>query len=117
MFGTHGIPARSLEMARAWDPGAGEDGADRYTRFFADIIALHREHGAVLAAFREVAVHDATARGFYTADLEGFDEAVLQTLLDRQRAGSTPSDVDAVAAGRVICSSPARPIRSSPARL
>ncbi|CAM5524928.1 hypothetical protein [Streptomyces canarius] len=39
---------------------------------------------------------------FYTADLEGFDEAVLRTLLSEQAAGSTPADLDAVAASRII---------------
>ncbi|RKN32288.1 TetR/AcrR family transcriptional regulator [Micromonospora musae] len=91
-----------LDMARAWDPGAGEDGADRYTRFFVDVIALHRRKRLLLAALREVAGYDAAVRGFYTADLEGFDEAVLETLVEQQRAGKTPADLDPAAASRVI---------------
>ncbi|MFC4587656.1 TetR/AcrR family transcriptional regulator [Sphaerisporangium corydalis] len=92
----------SLALAEQWDPGAGEDGADRYTAFFQDVLALHRAHHPVLSAVREVATYDAAVRDFYTADLEGFDEAVLATLLEQQRAGATPSDLDAVAASRVI---------------
>lgn len=92
----------SLALATQWDPGAGEDGAARYTKFFEDVLALHRAHHPVLSAVREVASYDAAVRDFYTADLEGFDEAVLATLLEQQRAGATPSDLDAVAASRVI---------------
>lgn len=91
-----------LELALQWDPGAGEDGADRYARFFADVLALHRAHRGVITAVREVAFYDPDVRDFYTADLEGFDEHVLGTLLSEQDAGSTPADLDAVAASRII---------------
>jgi AcrR family transcriptional regulator len=91
-----------LDMARAWDPDAGEDGADRYTRFFADVIALHRRKRLLLAALREVAGYDPAVRGFYTADLESFDEAVLETLVSQQRAGKTPADLNPPAASRLI---------------
>ncbi|MBG6106012.1 AcrR family transcriptional regulator [Micromonospora vinacea] len=99
---TADLRQRLLEMAQGWDPAAGEDGADRYTRFFADVIALHRRKGFVLAALREVASYDQTVRGFYTADLEGFDQAVLRTLVEQQQSGKTPADLDAAAASRVI---------------
>lgn len=92
----------SLALARQWDPGAGEDGAERYARFFEDVLALHRAHHPVLSAVREVATYDAAVRDFYAADLEGFDEAVLATLLEQQRAGATAADLDAVTASRVI---------------
>ncbi|MFJ2645281.1 TetR/AcrR family transcriptional regulator [Streptomyces sp. NPDC087420] len=92
----------SLGLAQQWDPGAGEDGAERYARFFEGVLALHRAHHPVLSAVREVASYDAAVRDFYAADLEGFDEAVLATLLEQQRAGATPADLDAVTASRVI---------------
>jgi AcrR family transcriptional regulator len=92
----------SLALARQWDPGAGEDGAARYTKFFEEVLALHRAHHPVLSAVREVASYDPEMRDFYTADLERFDEAVLTTLLEQQQAGATPVDLDAVAASRVI---------------
>jgi AcrR family transcriptional regulator len=91
-----------LELARRWDPGAGEDGADRYARFFAEVIALHRAHRGVITAVREVASYDPDVRDFYTANLEGFDEHVLRTLLSEQDGGATPADLDAVAASRII---------------
>ncbi|MFD9741741.1 TetR/AcrR family transcriptional regulator [Umezawaea sp. NPDC059074] len=91
-----------LRMARSWDPGAGEDGADRYARFFVEMIAAHRANGPLLAALREVSSYDTAVRDFYAADLEGFDEAVLRTLVEQQRGGDTPADVDVVAASRVI---------------
>ncbi|UBU09155.1 TetR/AcrR family transcriptional regulator [Nonomuraea gerenzanensis] len=96
------LHASLLEMARQWDPGAGEDGADRYARFFAEVITMHRAHWPVIAAVREVAAYDPDVSDFYTADLEGFDEHVLGTLLAEQKAGTTPADLDAAAASRII---------------
>ncbi|GII54320.1 TetR family transcriptional regulator [Planotetraspora thailandica] len=91
-----------LALARQWDPGAGEDGAERYARFFEEVITIHRANRIVLSAVREVASYDPAVRNFYTADLEEFDEAVLRTLVAEQEAGTTPSDLDAVAASRII---------------
>lgn len=91
-----------LELARQWDPGAGEDGADRYTLFFEQLIAHNRAHRGVINAVREVASYDPGVRDFYTAGLEGFDEHVLRTLLAEQDTGSTPRDLDAAAASRII---------------
>ncbi|WP_440069129.1 hypothetical protein [Streptosporangium sp. OZ121] len=51
---------------------------------------------------RELATYDPTVRDFYSADLGEFDEAVHKTLVDEQESGSTPADLDAVAASRVI---------------
>ncbi|MFJ4633810.1 TetR/AcrR family transcriptional regulator [Streptomyces sp. NPDC088847] len=92
----------SLSLAQQWDPGAGEDGAARYARFFEEILALHRTHHPVLTALREVAAYDTQIRDFYTADLEEFDEAVFSTLREQQQSGATPSDLDATAASRII---------------
>jgi AcrR family transcriptional regulator len=91
-----------LELARKWDPGAGEDGADRYARFFDEVIAIQRAHRGMITAVREVAAYDPEVGDFYSADLEGFDEHVLSTLLAEQHAGSTPRDLDATAASRII---------------
>ncbi|MEU8385224.1 TetR/AcrR family transcriptional regulator [Streptosporangium sp. NPDC048865] len=96
------LRSRLVEMARKWDPSAGEDGAARYAKFFEEVIAIHRENFAILSAMRELASYDPAVRDFYTADLEEFDEAVLRTLLDEQESGSTPADLDATAASRVI---------------
>ncbi|MEV4000584.1 TetR/AcrR family transcriptional regulator [Actinomadura sp. NPDC049753] len=90
-----------LALARQWDP-AGEEGADRFARFFGEVIAIHRAHQGVLTAVREAASYDPAVGDFYTADLEGFDEAVVATLLSEQAAGSTAADLDAVAASRII---------------
>lgn len=56
----------------------------------------------MLTTVREAAAYDSAVGDFYTADLEGFDEAVLQTLRSEQAAGSTAADVDVTAASRVI---------------
>jgi AcrR family transcriptional regulator len=96
------VRERSLELAQEWDPGAGEDGAERYAQFFMTVIRLHRENFAVLSAVRELAGYDPAVRDFYTADLEGFDDAVRRTLIDQQAAGATPPGLDATAASRVI---------------
>ncbi|MFJ3672459.1 TetR/AcrR family transcriptional regulator [Streptomyces sp. NPDC090106] len=91
-----------LELARQWQPGQGEDGADRFARFFEEVITIHRAHQGVITALREAASYDAAVGDFYTANLEGFDATVLATLRSEQADGSTPADVDAVAASRVI---------------
>jgi AcrR family transcriptional regulator len=96
------VRAQSLVLARQWDPGAGEDGAERYARFFVEVIKLHRANFPVLSAVRELAGYDPAVRDFYTADLEGFDDAVRRTLVDQQAAGATPDGLDATAASRVI---------------
>lgn len=91
-----------LALARQWDPAVAEDGADRFTRFFEEVIVVHRTHRSLITAIREVAAYDPEVSDFYTADLEGFDEHVLETLLAEQDAGSTSPDLDAVAASRII---------------
>ena len=91
-----------LALARQWDPGAEEDGADRLTRFFEEVITIHRAHQGVLTAVREAATYDPAVGDFYTADLEGFDEAVRRTLRSEQAVGATAADVDVTAASRVI---------------
>lgn len=96
------VRARSLELAQEWDPGAGEDGAERYAQFFLTVMRLHRENFAVLSAVRELAGYDPAVRDFYTADLDGFDDAVRQTLVDQQAVDATPSSLKATPASRVI---------------
>ncbi|WP_187285811.1 MULTISPECIES: TetR/AcrR family transcriptional regulator [unclassified Streptomyces] len=91
-----------LALARQWDPAPGEGGPDRLTRFFEEVMAIHRAHQSVLTAVREAASYDSAVGDFYTADLESFEEATLRTVLSEQAAGSTGADVDAVAASRII---------------
>lgn len=99
---TDALRERLLTLARQWEPGEGPEGADRFVRFFEEVITIHRAHQGVLTAVREAASYDPAVSDFYTADLEGFDETVLRTLLAQQASGSTPADVDAVAASRII---------------
>jgi AcrR family transcriptional regulator len=91
-----------LALARQWDPGTGEDGADRFARFFEEVITIHRAHQGVLTAVREAASYEAAVGDFYAANLEGFDETVLRILRSEQAVGATPADVDAPAASRII---------------
>ncbi|MEU4098375.1 TetR/AcrR family transcriptional regulator [Streptomyces sp. NPDC026673] len=99
---TDGLRESLLALARQWDPAAGEDGADRFARFFEEVLRIHRAHQGVITAVREAAAYDSAVGDFYTADLEGFEEAALRTLLAEQAAGSTTADLDAVAASRII---------------
>ncbi len=55
----------------------------------------------MIIAVREAAAYDSAGK-FYTANLESFEETSLRTLLSDQAAGSTPADVDAVSASRII---------------
>lgn len=91
-----------LALAHLWEPAGEEDGADRFAGFFEEVLKIHRGHQKVLTAVREAAAYESAVGDFYTADLEGFDEAVLRTLLSEQAAGSTTADLDAVAASRII---------------
>lgn len=91
-----------LTLAREWDPAAGEDGADRFARFFEEVIRLHRAHQGVITAVREAASYDSAVSDFYTANLEGFEETTLRTILSQQAAGSTTTDLDAVSASQII---------------
>lgn len=91
-----------LALARQWDPAGGEDGVNRLTRFFEEVIKIHRAHQSVIIAVREAAAYDSAVGDFYTANLESFEETSLRTLLSDQAAGSTPADVDAVSASRII---------------
>ncbi|CCK24944.1 hypothetical protein BN159_0565 [Streptomyces davaonensis JCM 4913] len=88
-----------LALAQEWEPSAGPD---RLAQFFEDVVRIHRAHQSVITAVREAAAYDSTVDDFYTADLEGFDENALQSLLSDQAAGLTPTDLDAVAASRII---------------
>ncbi|MDX3099138.1 TetR/AcrR family transcriptional regulator [Streptomyces sp. ME19-03-3] len=99
---TDGLRESLLSLARQWDPAAGEDGADRFARFFEDVIRIHRAHQGVITAVREAASYDSTASDFYSANLEGFEETTLRTILSEQAASSTTADVDAVSASRII---------------
>ncbi|MEV7077871.1 hypothetical protein AB0N88_04875 [Streptomyces sp. NPDC093516] len=74
----------------------------RFARFFEEVIAVHRAHQGVITAVREAAAYDPAVSDFYTAGLEGFDEAVRRTLRSEQAAGSAPADLDVTAASRVI---------------
>lgn len=91
-----------LALAQLWEPAGEEDGAERFAGFFEEVLKIHRGHQKVLTAVREAAAYESAVGDFYTADLEGFDEAVLRTLLSEQAAGSTTADLDAVAASRII---------------
>lgn len=91
-----------LALARQWDPAAGEDGADRFARFFQEVLGIHRAHQGVITAVREAASYESAVGDFYTANLEGFEETVARTLLSEQAAGSTAADVDTACASRII---------------
>lgn len=91
-----------VTLARQWDPAAGEDGADRFARFFEEVIRIHRAHQGVITAVREAASYDSEVSDFYTANLESFEETALRSMLSEQAAGSTTADLDAVSASRII---------------
>ncbi|WP_327286821.1 TetR/AcrR family transcriptional regulator [Streptomyces sp. NBC_01198] len=91
-----------LALARQWDPAAEQGGAERFARFFTDVIAIHRAHRRVLTAVQEAATYDPAVGDFYTADLENFEETALRTVLAEQAAGATAADLDPVSASRII---------------
>ncbi|MGY6024750.1 TetR/AcrR family transcriptional regulator [Streptomyces spinosirectus] len=96
---TNDLRQSLLALAQQWDPPAGPD---KLAEFFENVIKIHRAHQSVITAVREAAAYDPTVDDFYTADLEGFDETALRSLLSDQAAGLTPDDLDAVSASRII---------------
>ncbi|MFD5862733.1 TetR/AcrR family transcriptional regulator [Streptomyces chartreusis] len=96
---TNDLRQSLLALAQQWDPSAGPE---KLAQFFEEVITIHRAHQSVITAVREAAAYDPAIDDFYTADLEGFDETALQSLLADQAAGLTPTDLDAVCASRII---------------
>jgi AcrR family transcriptional regulator len=99
---TDGLRESLLALAGQWDPAAGEDAVERFARFFEEVIRIHRAHQGVITAVRDAASYDPAVGDFYTANLEGFEETALRTLVSEQAAGATTADLDAVAASRII---------------
>jgi hypothetical protein len=67
-----------------------------------NLMAAYRERAAVLRAVAEVATYDATVRDLWNGGLARFMDHTVRQIRDQQDAGLTPTDIDAVSAGRVI---------------
>ncbi|MFI7612983.1 TetR/AcrR family transcriptional regulator [Nonomuraea terrae] len=88
-----------LEIAGRWEPG---DGVEGLAAMFAESIAFHRQHSAVLLAITEAAAYDSGIRDFYSSDLDAFEAKVRQALMSEQSEGRTVGGVSVEAACRVI---------------
>jgi AcrR family transcriptional regulator len=94
---------QQLARARSWDPTLGdEDGAERYTRYWLEILAAQRASHSIMAAVRLAASYDPNVGDFYSDDLETFDELIRSLLLSEQAVGSAPADLDAANASKII---------------
>lgn len=88
-----------LEIIGRWKPDSGAEGL---AAVFAQSIAYHRAHSAVLLAIKEAAAYDSGINDFYSADLDAFEAFAKEAILAEQAAGRTGGGVSADAASRVI---------------
>jgi AcrR family transcriptional regulator len=91
--------ATSFDIASAWEPS---DGPERLADAFLQVVAVYREHAAVLRAIAEVATYDATVRDFWNAGLSQFTDRTTAVLRAEQDTGRTPADIDIDSVSRVI---------------
>lgn len=89
----------SFGIGSGWEPAGGAEG---FANAFLQIVAVYREHYAVLRALWEVATYDATAREFWNEQLAPFRDRTIALLRREQEAGRAPADLDIVSASRVI---------------
>ncbi|HEV7566185.1 MAG TPA: helix-turn-helix domain-containing protein [Microbacteriaceae bacterium] len=87
-----------ISQWQASEEGDSEDLAQLYEK----VIALYREHGAVLAAVTEVAAYDPAVRAFWAAQLDRFFEATEKRLRRDQERGQLDSRLDPIAAAKII---------------
>ncbi|MET8198381.1 TetR/AcrR family transcriptional regulator [Micromonospora taraxaci] len=92
----------SFERTGEWDPSSPDDPLARLTEIFGDVIRIYRTYAPVLAAVSEVAAYDEVVREYWAAGLEQFVSRTVHALRVEQQAGRTPSDLDVVAASRLI---------------
>ncbi|MBM9508690.1 TetR/AcrR family transcriptional regulator [Actinacidiphila acididurans] len=92
---------RSVRLVAAWqaDDVAGLPGL---VALYERLVALYREHAAVVTAVAEVSAYDARVRESWRAQVERAAEGARARLLRDQRAGLAPADLDAEAAGTLI---------------
>lgn len=91
-----------VSLAKELDIVAGRDGDVRLASFFEEVMSIHRARRGLIAAVGEAASYEASVSDFYTANLGSFEEAALRALLSGQALGTTPADLDAVSASRII---------------
>jgi AcrR family transcriptional regulator len=91
-----------FDVANDWRREGAGRGLDSLTAMFTKVVALHRQHAAVMAAFVETAAYDNEIRNFHSSVLEAIEATVREKLEADQAAGRTDPGVSAVAAGRFI---------------
>ncbi|MFK3983850.1 TetR/AcrR family transcriptional regulator [Micromonospora sp. NPDC050397] len=89
----------SFHITSAWQP---EDGVERLTDAFLQVLRAYRAQAPVLRAILEVASYDTNVRDFWNQGLTPFTDRTIAGLRDEQQAGRTPGDLDPVTATRVI---------------
>jgi AcrR family transcriptional regulator len=92
---------QSYALISEWQ-ARGETNSEDLARLYEKVIALYREHGAVLAAVTEVAAYDPAVRAFWAAQLDRFFAATEKRLRRDQESGRLDPRLDPVAAAKVI---------------
>lgn len=91
----------SFAVAGSWEPDGPDGGLDGFTALFRQVIAIHRQHAAVLAALDEVSAYDPFVRKFRDSWLDQFIAHAERVLIAEQHAGRAAADVDAAMASRL----------------
>ncbi|GIF75848.1 TetR/AcrR family transcriptional regulator [Asanoa siamensis] len=94
-----GLTRTSFTIASAWEP---KDGVDAVADAFLQVVAIYREHAAVLRAITEVATYDRTVRDYWYERLGQFTDNTIRLLRQEQEAGRTPADIDLPSVARII---------------
>jgi AcrR family transcriptional regulator len=91
---------RAFVAENDWRPQNG--GLAGLIEGFEAVIAVYREHAAVVAAVHEVGAYDPVVREFWEREVDGFAERMRQILVEEQRAGRIAADMDPRLAAQVL---------------
>jgi AcrR family transcriptional regulator len=95
------ITGVSLAAIAPWVPNGPDGGLDGFIALFRQLIAIYRDHAAVLAALDEVSAYDAFVAEYWDSRLGQFVANAERVLADEQRAGRSPASIDVAMASRL----------------
>jgi AcrR family transcriptional regulator len=92
---------QSFALVSQWQTSEEADSED-LAHLYEMVIALYREHGAVLAAVTEVAAYDPAVQAFWATQLDRFSAATAERLRQDQQKGRLDPRLDPLTAAKVI---------------
>ena len=95
------VVGESFAVVGSWAPDGPGGGLDGFTALFRQVIAIYREHAAVLAALDEVSAYDAFVRQYWESRLGQFAAYAERVLAGEQHAGRAAASMSAGTASRL----------------